>query len=186
MRTRRVSYGYNVKVVEGAVCIQVFNKRSLANMGEPTLLPFEYLRAREALCAMFPRQVHADLQHAYKGRKLPCSFNFSWSPQDWTSVKRLANFAKHPEHAKEYVRRARKSHEACKAYNVPNPEGYREKQNKIIREAEEALGLLNEKPCVRCEGQGHLDDREHWVVITETGRKTCFRCKGSGTEPSKE
>lgn len=38
------------------------------------------------------------------------------------------------------------------------------------------------KVCERCGGEGHLDDNVGWVVVSTTGRKTCFRCWGAGTE----
>lgn len=42
--------------------------------------------------------------------------------------------------------------------------------------------LLEAKTCTRCDGAGHLDNKPTWVVVSTTGRKTCFRCWGSGEE----
>ena len=41
------------------------------------------------------------------------------------------------------------------------------------------------KTCTRCGGEGHLDRKPNWIVVEKTGRKTCFRCWGSGTEMDK-
>lgn len=42
--------------------------------------------------------------------------------------------------------------------------------------------LLCERVCERCGGKGHLDNESSWIIVATTGRKTCFRCWGSGIE----
>jgi hypothetical protein len=42
--------------------------------------------------------------------------------------------------------------------------------------------------CLRCGGKGYREDKKHWIVIAgqTIHGKVCFKCMGSGIEPSME
>lgn len=55
-------------------------------------------------------------------------------------------------------------------------------RNRLMAEAKEP------KDCTRCSGLGQREDNPNWRVVEERGvaGKICFRCRGSGREPTRD